>query len=397
MGRVVAFGISCAACCQAVRLRTTNTPFSLGIPGLPWLPVTLEIEMFKCNPRPEATENNAFVQDMAEEWQKLLSSAALVHPVLFDNKSHTQRTDELRSVAVKQNHFGDPLLHTWTVEREWMGYQQLEITSPISLREDESEFAVSASQGLLGGYFGGDTSSLQIHVDAHCLSHTRLAGLLLLWENFHDVLSLAMKARPVSLGYSAKMSEKNPKLLAYLQEGWAKVQLNNRKLKDQNLTGEETAWPHESLDLAFRRFENSTINRQVSRFGPGLRRDGYRMFALNVCHVLNVNCCHDCEKNKTPKFGYVEFRLFNTEFGQASRHAIALAERLVQASCTASIEDLNRLIMLPSSERVPDAERLLQFLGLDREFLSAFSAPNHLRDLCVGGARVESPWADPPK
>merc|ERR1712113_465982 len=62
-------------------------------------------------------------------------------------------------------------------------------------------------------------------------------------------------------------------------------------------------------------------------------RDGYRNFAVNLCHVLPISCCQDCEKNLVPKHGLVEFRVFDMAYGDRLHSLIQIAQRLMQRSC----------------------------------------------------------------
>jgi len=69
--------------------------------------------------------------------------------------------------------------------------------------------------------------------------------------------------------------------------------------------------------------------------GEGLpHRDGWRNFAVNLCHLLpNVNCCQDCNKNARPKHGGVEFRLFDTCYGARLEKVLNLLQSLIGRIC----------------------------------------------------------------
>jgi len=94
-------------------------------------------------------------------------------------------------------------------------------------------------------------------------------------------------------------------------------------------------------------------------------RDGYRNFAINVCHLLDMDCCQNCTKNDIPKFGAVEFRMFNSEFGASMRLAIMLFQRIVQQSCTAPLEKLRSMTLNLHEEPAKDVAPLLDFLEMD--------------------------------
>ena len=43
-------------------------------------------------------------------------------------------------------------------------------------------------------------------------------------------------------------------------------------------------------------------------------RDGFRNVGVNVCHILNIDCCVNCDKNSPEhKHSGVEFRAFDLE------------------------------------------------------------------------------------
>jgi len=241
----------------------------------------------------------------------------------------------------------------WKCEHEDDGYQQIELSSPTDLSEEEVNFVIAASKTLAGQFYGGRESATHVHVQARCLLHEdRLVPMLLMWERFHTAITKLIQARPwAGERFAMSMADKHPLLMAELQQRWLQA-TTGVGLLASNLT-------QESLNSLFRRhaqFEGGQIRND---------RDGYRRMALNVCHLLHVNCCLSCEKNAVPKFGAVEFRVFNTEFGEPLRLLVALAERLVQTTCTKPLDELQPFLLLPGSEQSPDAAPLIKFLKLD--------------------------------
>merc|ERR1712100_64183 len=96
---------------------------------------------------------------------------------------------------------------------------------------------------------------------------------------------------------------------------------------------------------------------------------------VNICHLVNVRCCRDCDKNVAPKHGGVEFRLFDVAYGIRLRAILTILERMVQMFCAVhSSEELKPLLLLKGDKPSSDLSPLLKFLHLNAtEVTQAFS------------------------
>jgi len=235
------------------------------------------------------------------------------------------------------------VLTSWYWEKEKTVQNLLELSSPVDLSEDEAEFGIDVTRSFVGKFHGCQGSSFQSHVAGRCLlSDDRLIGLLLLWEKYHDALKQLIQARYRSQYFARSLSQGNPELLVSLQKRWA----------GQSNSAEQ------SLSDIFRSHEHNIVSMKDDR-------DGYRNFAVNVCHVLNISCCRNCPKNLVPKFGGVEFRLFNTEFGEPMRLAMSLFQRLVQRSCTMPLAKFHEWTLNLGGTRAAEVTPFFELLGLN--------------------------------
>jgi hypothetical protein len=96
----------------------------------------------------------------------------------------------------------------------------------------------------------------------------------------------------------------------------------------------------------------------------GKHRDGYRLYVLNVCHLLDVKCCFNCDKNSAPKFGGIEFRGLDPVAGEDLRLTLMLLQRTVQFFCTENMKTLHKWITYNGTDRVDIATEYLQELGI---------------------------------
>merc|ERR1712224_1063472 len=112
------------------------------------------------------------------------------------------------------------------------------------------------------------------------------------------------------------------------------------------------------------------------------RRDGYRNFAVNMCHLLpEVRCCADCDKNRAPKHGGVEFRLFDVAYGVRLRQLVGFVEALVRQMCLVQHSAAEQTALRPLLRLQGDSEAeallpLLERLGMNASvFLETFAIP----------------------
>jgi gamma-glutamyl hydrolase len=330
----------------------------LGLPSFAWHPMSIEIEFFQC-----ASKNASSISQIldaqrlgAEDNQTVrlwLESAANELRNIFANTRASQalslnksRLSLMRSLFIKWGHDADDSLHEWNFEKEKTAQNLFELASPVELTEEEVKFAVNVSSTLVGRFTGAQESSVQAHVEARCLlSEDRLTSFLLLWEKYHDAVADFAKVRARSDSFAGSLAGRNPELLTALQ----------RRL-GQNQT--------EPLDEVFRRHAGS-----IRKLAGD--RDGYRNFAVNVCHLINVDCCRNCTKNHVHKFGALEFRLFNTEFGAPLRLALKFFQRLVQRSCSVSAPQLHSWALRSGEKSASSIYPLLDLLELDHGEMDA--------------------------
>lgn len=332
----------------------------LGLLGKVWLPMGLELEMVECPSRALPVSrlvgaetaamrqgSSGSIDPTVSQWLRLTGSAVRnilqTEPVSEALRQAPDRAELLESLYVKVGHDDEGTLQAWNWEAEKTGKGELELSSPVELSEEEVKFAINVSKRLVGRFTGVQYSSFQAHVEARCLlAEDRLVGMLLLWEKYHFALQNLIQLRWRGPDFARNLSAGNPELLASLQRRWSEG---------------PSDLPLEAL---FR--EHSSDIRKIRD-----ARDGYRNFAVNVCHVLNIDCCQECPKNFAPKFGAVEFRMFNSEFGSPLRFSIMLFQRIVQRSCTAPLAELKSMTLNKGGEAAADATALFDFLDLNPE------------------------------
>jgi len=295
----------------------------------------------------------AALQEFATKFRRILNST--LHEATADLPP---MREGMTRVNVKTSHVDDEDLNAWNLE----GGNIFEFTTPTNMAEHETVFVTRFLQrpDLLAlikeRKNGGIGYGTHMHVDAACLQadEKRLVGLMLMWENFYDSLNfLTHSHRWSQKNFAAKIEAKSPDLLSMLQQRWL-----NKTYAEQD-----------TLMEAFAKFESS-LDRTFSTENGDPERDGYRRLAVNMCHVLDVNCCVDCDKNNVRKFGALEFRQFDASLGKDVL-LFALIERMVQAACSASYEEMEPLLALPNNDRSDKeswalgAYPLMQFLKLD--------------------------------
>lgn len=340
------------------QLQQYNEADVLGLPGHDWLPMSMELEMIECPGVLSAASpvsrmlGSTLIKNrdpaLIAKWLKLTSDAvhqALQATPMSDSlQQKPKRAERLTSLYVKAGHDDEGSLDMWNWEKEKTGSGELELSSPSELTEDEMKFAVNVSKTFVGKFTGVQYSSFQSHVEARCLlEDDRVIGLMLLWEKYQEALKDLIDLRWRGPDFARSLTTGNPILLRKLQERWA-----------QPVAG-VTA---EAVTALFVEQIQDIDNIKDER-------DGYRNFAINVCHLLDIDCCQNCTKNDTPKFGAVEFRMFNSEFGASMRLAIMLFQRIVQQSCTAPLEKLRSMTLNLHEEPAKDVAPLLDFLEMD--------------------------------
>lgn len=343
----------------------------MGLQDKPWLPLSFEVEFRSYNETLTKTIAREYFNYSevfsipplpADMMLAVEESSHIVRDILISlpsvpvvGKEHT----DLRTVIAKKGHDEETPQNVWIYEREGpIGV--LELSSPIDLSEEEVEFGLSLlADRRFQKAFKVSNTGLHFHVDSRCLlkDEQRVVGLLLIWERFHDAIAtLTRSNRSGGVSAAAKLAYKNPELLQYLQMRW----MNPSKFQ-------------EPLKEGFRRLSNQT---KTTSSEKKKNRDGYRNFAVNVCHLLDVDCCRNCSKNMVPKFGGLEFRLFDANFDrERNRHCFAIPQRLVQATCVTPLDSMMHLVSLPNTPSPTDTRDLLAFLDLDpADFESVFRA-----------------------
>lgn len=288
-----------------------------------------------------------------EQALRSLQVSAGSRPGLLDLSSKTWNEEDTDATPKRSK-------DKWLLEYEDSCADQFELSSPIAMTEEETQISINLSKALVGKLHGGPCSALHIHIDSHCLSEERrLLRLLLIMEQFHDQLAETVRSADCQKSWSASMPRNNPRLLRDLRRSW------HRNSSKEGF-----------LVKLFHKHSNSFEVEELDEY------QGYRNLAVNVCHLLDVPCCMDCGKNNVAKFGYLEFRLFNSEFGSNMELAISLAQRLTKAACTLPLNDLDSLIA-PDKDEVPHISSLFDFLNLDiSEFSRAFQGPKRWTNSC---------------
>jgi hypothetical protein len=296
-----------------------------------------------------------------------------------------QEVPELNSTRLHHVHFKSDrvladnitLWDHWVWEPESYIPGMCEISSPIELLEGEAELAITAAVNVAGQFkVGPMRGEFHVNVEARCLlEDERLSALLLIWEKHHAAIrTLVLKDCGSGMGagfstgitrcqwerygtdFSARsLAESNYGLLAHLQNRW-----ENRP-----------AVRHETLTEHMRQIGDPFV--PIKSSVPS-NNQGWRDFAINVCHLLDIPCCKDCFKNDVPKFGSLEFRIFYGSVDESPgghslkksfRLFVALAERLVQATCEQPASELTPFMLLKGVTPAPDLRSLVEFLQFD--------------------------------
>jgi len=312
-------------------------PDTIGLPGHVWLNISLEIEM----------KSRTGSIDLAALLPKVQQSLGAV-PIAASTTGQ-----RMWQVTTKSDHNQtsnkDVMASSWQWENEMPASSGIvELSSPIDLSEQEAEIAIMQSASLVYNFH--TAGSAQVNVDARCLrqNELRLVGLLLIWERFDAAIGQLAGHRDERLSFAAlPLAQKNPQLLAHLQQLWK-----------GGAIGEPLA------DVYNRFAQYSKLYTYAS--GGVWERDGWRDFAVNVCHLLHVDCTHTpTAKNTVPKFGALEFRAFDSVVGGTLRVLTMLVVRLVQASCDMPLDAMTPLMLLPGVSAAPDLTMLLQFLHFE--------------------------------
>lgn len=324
-------------------MRSGPLPTSIGLPSKTWRRVGLEIEM-----QPKKTLK--FV-DAALTVRRALATA-VAPKGMSANKFRLSQLRSLGHLMKKEEVLTGRQSVDWSFVEESDPGPLYELIAPMLASEEEVYFASAVSDTLSQDFKGGNYAGLHITIDSECLlaGHGEgLVSLLLIWERYYNELARIFAHRPGMAVYGRPLIDKHPSLLAYLQDRW-----------EQGSQAQK-----EDLAAAFRRLAG---NMKGPR-GPLMRvseRDGYRNLAVNVCHLLQVDCCWDCDKNLVAKHGGLEFRLFDFSHGKKLRYAIMVAERLVQSLCIMPPKShLRPLLALPGVSPATDVLPLLDFLQIN--------------------------------
>jgi len=321
----------------------------------------------------------------SEKWHPISFEAEFWNPD-FRNSSCTevgskvlqaiQEVPDLHSTRLHELHFKSDrdlvdnitLWDHWVWEPESYIPGMCEISSPIELLEGEAELAIAAAVNVAGQFqVGPMRGEFHVNVEARCLlEDERLSALLLIWEKHHAAIrTLVLKncgdafrcqMERYGTDFSARsLAESNYGLVAHLQNRW-----ETRRII-----------PNETLTEHIRRIGEPFVPVQST---VPKHNQGWRDFAINVCHLLDIPCCRDCFKNDVPKFGSLEFRIFYGNFDESSdghslkksfRLFVALAERLVQATCERPTSELTPFMLLQGVTAAPDLTSLVEFLQFD--------------------------------
>lgn len=327
---------------QSPLQRRGPLPTGIGLPFKPWRTVGLELEM-----QPLKSKPLTFV-DASLNIRGALATA-VASKGLAANK---YRMSQLRSLGQLMTKEEGLTRLDWSFIEETDPGLLYELVGPMLGSEEEVDFAVSVSDQLSQYFEGGNFAGLHVTVDSKCLlaGHGEgLIALLLIWEHYHSALARTFAHRPSIAVYAHPLADKHPTLLAYLQDRWEQGSQSQK----------------EDLPAAFRRLASS-MKGATGPLVDAPERDGYRNFAVNVCHLLPVDCCWECEKNHVTKHGGLEFRLFDFTHGRKLRSAITVAERLVQSLCSMPPKpDLRPLLALPGILPATDISPLLAFLQIN--------------------------------
>ena len=62
---------------------------------------------------------------------------------------------------------------------------------------------------------------------------------------------------------------------------------------------------------------------------------------INLCHILHIQCCIDCEHNSREHNTALEFRPFDLEVGARLEQRVILVQRIVQYAIAATAAGLD--------------------------------------------------------
>jgi hypothetical protein len=274
----------------------------------------------------------------------------------------------MHKVNYKDTHESTDDYKAWNFEIEGQSTGQLELASPTSLARDETLFALSMYASLSSdfstvGETDGRGSGTHIHVDAKCLlkDQRRLLALLLIWERFYKGLVKVMHAdRRCLKQYAGSLTEVMPDFVKKLRKLWS------TSAPDLNLKSY-------FADVAKQLPPPSKKVEEYCKAPDMVKNTGLRNFGMNICHVLDVDCCRDCDKNNVPKFGALEFRIFKASLGNALQNQTKLVQRLIQSACGWKLNKLNKMIISEDLKQEDNIDDLLRFLKIGRsKFLEAF-------------------------
>jgi len=317
---------------------------SIGVKGQEWLPVAYEIEVYYRHPDEEWTAMTQHVRDK------------------FKVETSGECPDRMFAISPSSS----DMATSWVMDKESPradGTTMWEISSPYDLTEEETELSCRQTHMLSDFYKKPAESNplperrpgLHVHVGSKCLTkdaseERRLVALLLVWDKYFVAILVLTKSslHAKEHKFAETIKKKNGALFDYL---WDYV----------NETGFKAAKGVKSLTDKF-------VELEPQSGSPGDPHDGYRRFAANVCHLLDVKCGHHYpEKNQVKKFGALEFRGFDAALGELARFIIMIVQRFVQSFCHKSIEDLHKVLVAGDGDRKEpsnDVRRLLEFLGL---------------------------------
>lgn len=331
----------------------------IGMSKLPWIGLGLALEMVPHASRADV-DAMAAVKRALKKYQPPQS--------VIDNSTELSQLTSLETHEHKGRHHAHETMTAWSLHEETdpvdLGVSY-ELVVPWLDSEGSGEFVVAASDALTADFEGGKFAAMHLTIDGRCLladNGNGLVALLLLWEHFHTTIAKLVARRPGAAQFRRTLAEMNPELLKALQGRWSASHLDN---PEDNPEDHEEIQTH--LDVLFTRHAGDVRGEKGTNHG-------YSTLAINVCHLLNVKCCDDCPKNKAPKLGGINFRLFDAVFGQRLRLVMALAERLVQAICAQpSAKELTPLLALQGVTPATDLVPLFTFLNLDPvDFRNAF-------------------------
>lgn len=246
-----------------------NSTANIGISDQLWLPVSFEIEMFQM-----ANYSQHILTDV-----DLKHSAELVRRALLSVEVPSMlRSSNISKLHVKDEHLAVDDYGAWNLEKEdtstWYPGTQ-ELASPISLSKSEFLLAADMTHRLAPNYAGirpgsvGSEGSTHVHVDSRCLldDERRLAGMLLMWENFHThLLTLTQcvaECAQMQNTWDGPIAHRLPELIPALQRRWAS----------------SLASPPESLQSSFLRLRGKM---KGCVFANGDPRGGYRHLPVNI-------------------------------------------------------------------------------------------------------------------